>query len=99
MLFRSSKAARVTWQASQKNKFSFFADVADDCLCRAIGALGSAPEAGLAFHFRPTGLYQGDWTSPITSKLLTESNAYALFRQPQVILLARFVKMSLQFDF
>jgi Carboxypeptidase regulatory-like domain len=70
-----SKAARVTWQASQKNKFSFFADVADDCLCRAIGALGSAPEAGLAFHFRPTGLYQGDWSAPITSKLLLEAGA------------------------
>ena len=70
-----SKAIRVTWQASEKNKFNFFADVADDCLCRAIGALGSAPEAGLAFHFRPTGLYQGDWKAPLTSKLLLEAGA------------------------
>jgi len=70
-----SKAVRVTWQASRRNKFNFFSDVADDCLCRAIGALGSAPEAGLAFHFRPTGLYQGDWTAPITSKLLLEAGA------------------------
>jgi hypothetical protein len=70
-----SKAVRVTWQASQKNKFNFFADVADDCLCRAIGALGSAPEAGLSFHFRPSGLYQGDWSAPITSKLLLEAGA------------------------
>ena len=31
--------------------------------------------------------------------VLTESNAYAIFRQPQVILLARFAKISLQFDF
>ena len=68
-----SKAIRVTWQASEKHKFNFFADVADDCLCRAIGALGSAPEAGLAFHFRPTGLYQGDWKAPLTSKLLLEA--------------------------
>jgi hypothetical protein len=70
-----SKAVRVTWQAAQKHKFNFFADVADDCLCRAIGALGSAPEAGLAFHFRPAGLYQGDWSAPITSKLLFEAGA------------------------
>ena len=70
-----SKAVRVTWQASRRNKFNFFSDVADDCLCRAIGALGSAPEAGLAFHFRPTGLYQGDWTMPLTSKLLLEGGA------------------------
>ena len=31
--------------------------------------------------------------------VLTESNAFAIFRQPQVILLARFAKISLQFDF
>ena len=68
-----SKAARVTWQAAQTHKFSFLADVADACLCRAIGALGSAPEAGLAFHFRPVGLYQGNWSAPITSKLLLEA--------------------------
>ena len=68
-----SKAARVTWQAAQTHKFSFLADVADACLCRAIGALGSAPEAGLAFHFRPVGLYQGNWSAPITPKLLLEA--------------------------
>src|SRR4029453_2405113 len=67
-----SKAARVTGQGAQKHNFNFFADVADDCLCRAIGALGSAPEAGIAFHFRPGGLYQADWSAPITPKLLFE---------------------------
>jgi hypothetical protein len=70
-----SRAVRVTWQATQKHKFNFFGDVADACLCRAIGALGSAPEAGLAFHFRPTGLYQASWTSPITPRLLLEAGA------------------------
>ena len=34
-----------------------------------------------------------------SNAVLTESNAYAIFRQPQVILLARFAKISLQFDF
>ena len=33
------------------------------------------------------------------STVLQESTAYAIFRQPQVILLARFAKISLQFDF
>ena len=33
------------------------------------------------------------------SPVLIESNAYAIFRRPQTILLARFVKVSLQFDF
>jgi hypothetical protein len=34
-----------------------------------------------------------------SNAVLTESNAYAIFRQPQVILLARFAKISMQFDF
>jgi hypothetical protein len=34
-----------------------------------------------------------------SNAVLTESNAYAIFRRPQVILLARFAKVSLQFDF
>lgn len=34
-----------------------------------------------------------------SNAVLTESNAYAIFRRPQVILLARFAKISLQFDF
>jgi hypothetical protein len=33
------------------------------------------------------------------SPVLQESTAYAIFRQPQVILLARFAKVSVQFDF
>lgn len=32
-------------------------------------------EAGLAFHFRPAGLYQADWTSPVTSRFLLEAGA------------------------
>jgi hypothetical protein len=33
------------------------------------------------------------------STVLQESTAYAMFRQAQVILLARFAKVSVQFDF
>jgi hypothetical protein len=34
-----------------------------------------------------------------SNAVLLESNAYAIFRRPQAILLARFAKVSLQFDF
>ena len=80
-----SKAIRTTWQASSKNKLNFFSDVADACLCRAIGPAGSAsaPEARLAFHFRPTGLYQASWTFPATSKLLFEAGgSWSVTRWP-----------------
>jgi hypothetical protein len=32
-----SNAARVTWQASRRNKFNFFADFAHTCVCRSGG--------------------------------------------------------------
>ena len=37
-------------------------------------AVGSAPEAGLAFHFRPRPV-PGDWTAPVTNRLLLEAGA------------------------
>ena len=80
-----SKAVRLTWQASDKNKVNVFVDGADDCLCRALGAAGSAaaPEARLAFHFRPTGLYQASWTFPATSRLLIEAGgSWSVTRWP-----------------
>ena len=80
-----SKAVRMTWQASSKNKLNVFADMADACLCRAVGPVGSAsaPEARLAFHFRPTGLYQASWTFPATSKLLFEGGgSWSVTRWP-----------------
>jgi hypothetical protein len=68
-----SKAIRGTWQATTVNKINFFADVADACICRALGAVGQPPETGNAFHFRPQGLYQATWSAPVTSRLLFEA--------------------------
>ena len=68
-----SHLGRVTWQASQKNKVNFFVDYQNTCQCRSSGAIGTAPEVGTAFHFRPNALVQGSWTSPRTSKLLLEA--------------------------
>jgi len=70
-----SKAVRVTWQASKINKISAFADVQDTCVCRSSTAIGQAPEAIIAFHFRPSGVYQGSWTAPVNSKLLLDAGA------------------------
>lgn len=88
-----SKAARVTWQATQKQKFSFFGDVQDACICRTgtiSSGVGMAPEAIRAYHFRPTGFYQTSWTAPLTSRLLMDAawsatiNHWPEFRQPGV---------------
>src|SRR6266513_3928902 len=88
-----SKAARITWQATQKQKFSFFGDVQDACICRTgtiSSGVGMAPEAIRAYHFRPTGFYQTSWTAPFTSRLLLDGsfsatiNHWPEFRQPGV---------------
>ena len=70
-----SHLARITWQASSKNKVNAFIDYQHTCQCRSSGAIGSAPEVGTAFHFRPNALMQGSWTSPRTSRLLLEAGA------------------------
>ena len=90
-----SKAVRLTWQAAPKQKFSFFSDFQDACICRtgttvAGSGVGVAPEAILAYHFRPTGFHQATWTAPMTSRLLFDAafsatiNHWPQFRAPGV---------------
>ena len=47
-----SKATRVTWRASERNKFNFFVDPQRDCHCPANVASGSvdAPEAFFSYR-------------------------------------------------
>jgi hypothetical protein len=62
---------RVTWQASQRNKFSLYVDkqsrVWDDT--RA----GVSPESVVAYRFPTLRLIQAGWTSPVSSRLLLEA--------------------------
>ncbi len=70
-----SKATRVTWRASERNKINFFADPQRDCHCPANVASGSinAPEAFFSYKLTPAGLYQATWNAPVTNKLLFEA--------------------------
>ena len=90
-----SFAGRLTWQATATNKFNVFADVQDSCVCRTgttvVGSgVGLAPEGTLAYHFRPTGFFQGSWSAPLTNKLLVDAsvaatiNHWPQFRSPGV---------------
>ena len=74
-----SKAVRVTWQASAKNKFNFLMDRQRNCNCHGNVRTTSVnpPESTLGYHFDPDALYQATWTSPRTSKLLLEAGAGA----------------------
>jgi hypothetical protein len=65
--------ARLTWQASPRNKFSFYEDQQWLCTsCMGGGSATTAPEARGNNHATPT-VQQATWSSPTTSKLLLEA--------------------------
>ena len=68
-----SQAARLTWQVSPKNKINAFADP-QYYQTRGFTAT-AAPEANGCWYMWPLGLYQGSWTSTVTSKFLLEAGA------------------------
>ena len=87
-----SKAVRVTWKVTEKNKVNFFADPQRDCHCPALTASGSvnAPEAFFSYKLKPAGLYQATWNAPMTNRLLFEAGvgradgSWPIYRQPEV---------------
>ena len=74
-----SKAVRITWQASAKDKFNFLMDRQRNCNCHGNVRTTSVnpPESTLGYHFDPDALYQATWSSPRTSRLLLEAGAGA----------------------
>lgn len=87
-----SKALRLTWKVSDRNKINFFADPQRDCHCPANVASGSinAPEVFFSYRLHPAGLYQVTWNAPVTNRLLFEAGAarvdgsWPTYRQPEV---------------
>ncbi len=86
-----SKAVRVTWKATERNKINFFGDPQRGCRCPFVG-LGSiaAPEAGFKDRLVPFGLYQVTWNAPVTNRLLLEAGvarvdgSWPTYRLPEV---------------
>jgi len=87
-----SKAIRVTWMATPRNKINGFADHQRDCHCPANTGSGSvnAPEAFFSYQLSPAGLYQLTWNSPATRRLLFEAGvgvvegSWPQYTQPEV---------------
>jgi hypothetical protein len=68
-----SANTRLTWQATRRNKFSAYLDKQGrDQPYRYVSPTQS-PEAGRATYYPNLYLAQTRWTSPITSRLLTEA--------------------------
>jgi hypothetical protein len=66
--------ARLTWQASRRNKFTAFWNEQYNCLaCRGGGTATQTVEATLNNEFRPSRVQQVTWSSPVTTRLLLEA--------------------------
>lgn len=70
----NSAFGRATWQASQRNKFSFLLDYQRACNCFGrSGGTASQEAVGASYKFQPSRLIQARWTTPRTSKLLIQA--------------------------
>jgi hypothetical protein len=69
---------RVTYQATQKNKFNLFWDQQDFCQdpCLGVVSVFTSPESWWSVQ-TPNRLAQASWTSPVTNKLLLEAGLTA----------------------
>jgi len=66
---------RLTWQASEKNKFNIFWDEQDFCQdpCYGVVSVFTSPESWWSVATKPNRLQQISWTNPFTSRLLFEA--------------------------
>ena len=64
---------RITWQASEKNKFSFGLNYQRNCDCRRGVDENRAPEAVVQRKYGPSGVGQALWTNPVNNRLLLEA--------------------------
>jgi hypothetical protein len=66
--------ARITWQATAKNKFNFYWDEQDFCQdpCLGVVSVYTSPESWWSVAIKPDRLQQVSWTNPFTNKILLE---------------------------
>jgi hypothetical protein len=67
--------ARITYQATQRNKFNFFWDEQDFCQdpCLGVVSVFTSPESWWSVQAYPNRLQQASWTNPLTNRILLEA--------------------------
>ncbi len=69
-------AGRITTQINQKNRLNFYGDIQKSCRCTTGPFTGAnSIESERGWDWFPSGVVQGVWTAPITSRLLLEAGA------------------------
>ena len=66
---------RVTWQASQRQKFSLYYDHQYRCWCPRDLTSTTSPEAVTSADYPIERVTSGTWSSPLTSRLLLDAGA------------------------
>jgi hypothetical protein len=68
-------SARLTLQATQKNKFNIYWDEQDACTnpCYGMISIINSPESYFTLMSRPNRLLQLSWTNPYTNRVLLEA--------------------------
>ena len=65
---------RTTWQASSRQRVNFYFDIQKSCRCTTGPFTGAnAIESERGWDWWPSGVVQGTWTMPVTSRLLLEA--------------------------
>jgi hypothetical protein len=65
--------ARLTWQATQKHKLSFWVDHNPRCFCHWYLASNVSPDASVVNHTDPNLVTQLTWNAPLTNKILIDA--------------------------
>ncbi|MBP7779860.1 MAG: carboxypeptidase regulatory-like domain-containing protein [Acidobacteria bacterium] len=69
-------AGRITAQVSSKDRINVYADLQKSCRCTTGPFTGSAAiESERGWDWYPSGVVQGTWTRPVSSRLLLEAGA------------------------
>ncbi len=73
-------ATRVTWQASQRDKFNIAWDEQDACTnpCKGMINIVDSPESYFSLENRPNRLRSVSWTNPLTNRVLFEAGITAV---------------------
>ena len=66
--------SRLTWQATQKNKFGLMWSEQVSCYCPELISATRSPETAINRNQEPMRSVLMDWTSPVTNRLLLEAN-------------------------
>jgi hypothetical protein len=89
--YNASENIRLSWQATQKQKFSFYYDIQQRHVQRRNLAPNVAPEATENLYTPRNYFTQVSWTYPITNRLLLQAgntayiSSFTADRQPEVL--------------